>query len=48
VDLQLHSSSRTLALERPTGKRIISRGNPFGNSVGDCAGVLHGRGIARA
>jgi hypothetical protein len=46
--MQFGSSSRALALEWPTDKIIIARGNPFGDSIRGFVHVLRSHGIAKA
>lgn len=43
---QATSSARALALRWPAGKRVIARGNPFGDSVDDCESALRAQGLA--
>jgi hypothetical protein len=42
---QLTSSSRSLTLVWPSGSLVIARGNPFGDSIDDCAAALESLGL---
>jgi len=42
---QLTSSSRALMLTWPSGSVVIARGNPFADSIDDCAAALESLGL---
>lgn len=42
---QLTSSSKSLTVNWPSGSLVVARGNPFGDSIDDCAAALESLGL---